>query len=170
MLTVNGCKLLVLAIVLLLIAATSQGAAAQTTKLGPSGGSGGTPFEFKCPGTQYITEMHVRAGQRIDRIGILCSGTEHPNQFGGGGGTANVFRLDPNERLRGIRGTVGKCGKDTRRVCSLRFVTTERQSQEFGRPGTQTFEHVSPTGEATGLFGRAGREIDAIGILARPSQ
>jgi hypothetical protein len=83
-----------------------------------------------------------------------------PLDLHGGAG----FNLDPDEYLIGISGTFGD------HINSIMFYTNKRTSPTYGGSGgTDTFSYTAPTGQRiVGFFGRAGDNLDAIGVLYAP--
>jgi hypothetical protein len=79
---------------------------------------------------------------------------------GGGGGAANVFRLDPDEYVVAISGRHGDL------VDSLRIHTNRRTSPLYGGSGGNREYRIDvpPGGRVIGFAGRAGDQIDAIGL------
>lgn len=157
----------------LLVAGVSAGSTLAQERLGPSGGPGGGDFQIGC---KRIRSILVRSGRRIDSIGLECEQKDDAigatgGQAGGEGGSPGRFDLDlgKDERMVGIRGTFGNCDESTPRVCSFRFITNLRESEEFGQRGDADFSYRVPCGRITGFYGRSGKEIDAIGVVVSPS-
>ena len=134
---------------------------------GPSGGSGGEPFEDgNLPEGARVSEVRVWAGGAVDAIQFVL---EAAGQFyelpkhGGGGGTINVFTLLSDELLTGISGLYNG------RIGQIRFHTSSgRSSAPYGRGGKAEFSFEAPAGgQIVGLFGRAGGMVDALGAITR---
>ncbi|MFA1057474.1 jacalin-like lectin, partial [Klebsiella pneumoniae] len=63
----------------------------------------------------------------------------------------------------------GKVGNMARIVKSLKIVTNNGETYEYGRPGTEGSFHVPVNdGQIVSFFGRAGDYLDAIGIYVHP--
>jgi hypothetical protein len=142
---------------------------------GPSGGQGGEPFdhwkttngETEIAGIGVLQDSSIRCifvryrqpSTSSPRNGY-CDPPPGPLSFNGGGG----FNLDPDEYLIGISGRFGD------HINSIMFYTNKRTSPAFGGSGgTDTFSYTAPTGQRiVGFFGRAGDNLDAIGVLYAP--
>lgn len=139
---------------------------------GPSGGAGGNSFVDTVPTPGRVVKVEVRSGDRIDGLRIVNTfpNGEQLNQpwRGGNGGDPDTFNLEPDEYLIGMGGSVGTGGTRSARILSLGFVTNMRESRMYGRSGGVFFAYNAPAGfEIAGLFGHAGGEVDAIGVLFR---
>lgn len=132
-------------------------------QLGPAGGPGGAPFSDVCE----VEGLVVRSGYWIDGVQLLCRGGVAAPHRGGWGGGADYFYLEPGERILAIEGTFeGGAGPW---VYSLRVITDRRVSPEYGHGGPvrgiYPFRFDVPPGAIfTGLHGRAGLFLDAIGL------
>lgn len=129
------------------------------------GGRGGSAFsDDNIPAGARISEIRVRAGDRIDSIQAiytLANGqTMEGSRHGGGGGKLNTFRLDSDEYVIGIYGRYGD------NVDSIAIRTNKRTSPVFGgRGGNKDFQINAPDGSmAIGFLGRSGQHLDAIGL------
>jgi hypothetical protein len=140
------------------------------------GGSGGTPFSIQCSASEDLTQIIVRAGSRIDAIGIECRGpgSFHRYTQGGNGGSRHEV-LEESERVKEIRGFAGTCKKKkSPRVCALRFAVegaARSLSPQYGNyaSGSDDFTFKIPDNrELFGFAGRSGKELDAIEPLTRP--
>lgn len=143
---------------------------------GPTSGWGG--FEFSddvSAAASRVMEVRVRAGGRIDAIQIVheLNGKRHPlPQHGGPGGQMHVFTLDANELLIGIRGTLArsKHKRPQPTIHTLQLITNKQRSPTWGGGGSDSisFEYMAPQNtEIVGFFGRAGGELDGIGVIYR---
>ncbi len=159
---------------------SALGAVAALGALAPAahavGGSGGTPFSIQCSASEQLTQIVVRAGKRIDNLGIECRGpgSFHRYTQGGDGGTKHRV-LEGGEAVREIRGFAGKCKKKkSARICALRFVVeggARTLSPQYGQhaSGTDAFTFKIPASrELYGFSGRSGKELDAVEPLTRP--
>jgi hypothetical protein len=142
-------------------------------RCGPSGSYGGTEFgDDYLPPRSKVIEVRVRAATVIDSIQIIhetAGGERHPMEVhGGSGGAEQVFLLDRDEYITGIR---GKCGA---LVDSLQVLTNNagHPSDMYGAEGGGLeYEYHAPPGyEIVGFFGRAEDKIDAIGVIMRRRQ
>jgi len=164
-----------------------------TTVLGPDGGPGGTPFRFDCPNGSYLVGFQGKAGEWIDRLEPMCAPWMHnANTFG------PVTVGPPIGDSRGGRTVVGNCNDSSVKNRAIRVWLVEflRSDNKFvarigsecitvgppgpgknfvlgstkpGIPFLDTALHKCPVGEvATGLHGRKGLFIDAIGLICNP--
>jgi hypothetical protein len=142
------------------------------------GGGGGNSFSIQCAASEQLASVQVRAGNRIDALGITCTGPggTRTTKVGGNGGSARSF-LDPDQWIDEVRGWTGKCGKKSQRICALRFAARRsldgpfELSPQYGKhhSGADDFVLKVPAGrELYGFAGRAGNELDAIELLTRP--
>ena len=147
----------------------SSSSAADETAI--AGGKGGSAFADRdIPAGARITQVRVRAGERVDAVqavyllsdGRTVEGTLH----GGTGGNVSSFQLDRDEYIIGLS---GRCGD---RIDSVRIQTNKRSSQDFGgRGGSQEYRIDVPAGnEAIGFTGRSGKYLDAIGLIFAPAR
>jgi hypothetical protein len=138
---------------------------------GPSGGGGGSIDR----GFQKIDAVdHVVVAIGSSKSGNFVAGIEFHYQsetlarFGGSGtvSDAKLFNLNPDEYIAGIS---GQCGAfvDSVRIMTRNSVTgMERSSDLFGGQGgpNEYIYFVEQGNSITGLWGRAGAGIDAIGV------
>ena len=163
-------------------------AAVQATDLPLGGGPGGSPFRRECSG-DFVVGIYVRSSDWVDAIGLKC-GIFNQTQgefnqppwntpyFGGGGGA-------DQERV---------CAKD-RFVSGIRFNVTGEASHPFinfieltctpiaggasntlciqtgqGCPDAGAIVQTCPASEpaATGIAGRRGPYVDALGLICGP--
>lgn len=149
-------------------------------KQGPSGGGGGKDFELKPPPNLPIIRIDVYHGLYVDKllvsygtgvgpvIQFVVGGDDNDNQ------NHDLFTLSPDERLTGIDGETGGADDDGPYVGDIRFTVTniktsqKRQSPSFGGVSlpAEGFFYTAPVGaEVISFFGKAGKYIDAIGIV-----
>ena len=144
-------------------------------KLGPAGGVGGSPYDAPyptipaAPGNPYaISAMKGRAGNRIDQIQVVWAGAggggESP-PFGGNGGSPFRFDIPPGEWLAQIVSSVGAYDGSVR-LFSIQFITNAGTlSGVYGKATTAAFSFQCPPNYVvTGIFGRADKEVDALGV------
>ena len=136
---------------------------------GPSGGTGGKSFvddAIDYDGV-YLKEIRVRSGKRIDSIQCIYEESDGHTYIGptngGSGGESNHFILDDDEFIQEVRGRYGS------RLDSIQFITDRQQSPVYGGSGGGSqFRYMAPENfEIIGFFGRAGEEVDAIGVILR---
>ncbi|HET9962427.1 MAG TPA: hypothetical protein VFQ34_08845 [Nitrospiraceae bacterium] len=186
-------RLVLSALVLLSGLVLAAANVAFATDLGPDGGPGGNPFRFECPKGSYIVGFQAKTGEWIDRLQPICAPwMPKSNGFGpitlgpsfgqsrGGqtdvtncndSGVTNraITRLDVLF-LRSVSKLVALMYGDCNSVTSPRGPLkgwTVGHSKTSYFPNSATYE--CPFGElVTGIHGRQGLYIDAIGITCRP--
>lgn len=134
-----------------------------TNWVGPSGGTGGKPFSTE-PKSGSICKIVVRHGSRIDAVGVAW--TNDPDDIethGGTGGTLDTIELGSDEVVVDISGRRGS------KVDSL-VIRTNKSVYDYGGGGGGSPFHYSivPGLVLAGFNGRAGSEVDAIGMLLQP--
>lgn len=146
---------------------------------GSAGGVGGSPFDAPYPtipstNTPWvISAMKGRSGSRIDQIQVVWAGAggggESP-AFGGDGGSSFQFSVPTGEILTQIAGSVGE-HNGTVRLFSIQFVTNAgTKSPVYGQATSAAFNFLCPSNHAiTGIFGRADKEVDALGVYIAPT-
>lgn len=147
-----------------------------SSTFGPSGGVGGSPFTAPAPtanGPWRINAVEGRSGSRIDQIELIWSNsagaTDSSPEFGGTGGNPFNFSILTGDYLTAIQGTVGTYN-DSVRLFSLQFSTKNNtKSPVYGKATSYNFSYVCPTGyQITGIFGRSGSAVDALGVYIDP--
>ncbi|OPX79017.1 MAG: Jacalin-like lectin domain protein [Methanosaeta sp. PtaB.Bin039] len=156
-------------IFLLQLTGSGLGDSAQTYRLGPSGGFGGSHFmDDPIPAGAHISKVVIHAGDYIDSIQLVYETADHAqiplNRHGGTGGGVYEFVLGEGESIREIR---GRCGDV---VDSIQIATASTTSPAYGGPGgSREFVYQIPPGlELVGLWGQSGELLDALGIVLRP--
>lgn len=130
------------------------------------GGPHGTPFTdvAAVPVGQRVTQVSLRAGSRVDQIGLtLANGTSFSH--GGTGGTASSLTLGAGERLTSVTLDAGQ--KDGRtRIFYVRFVTSAGRTLTGGTATSDTVTYTAPAGwQIAGFHGRSGTEVDKLGVI-----
>ena len=163
------------------------------TDLGPDGGTGGNPFRFECPKGSYVVGFQAKAGEWIDRIQPICAPWMHNASIFGpitvgpsfgqsrGGQTDVTICNDSGAKNRAItRWAVYFLRSDSKLVAlifgdcnSVAPPRSPLKGWTVGHSTTNYFpntaSHECPFGElVTGIHGRAGLYIDAIGLICRP--
>lgn len=153
------------------------------TYQGPSGGYGGTPFDnwkasrestdiasvsfvvdnsvIRCILVWYRDSSTGR-NTRLVTSGSACDLAEKPGPLSFN--CCPGISLDRDEYIIGIAGRYGG------RIDSLRFYTSKKNSPVFGGGGgTVDFGYTAPSGQKiVAFFGRAGNNLDAIGVMYGP--
>ncbi|MEU5668190.1 jacalin-like lectin [Streptomyces longwoodensis] len=132
----------------------------------PFGGPHGAPFTDvdRVPPGARVTTVALRAGSRVDQVGLtLGDGTVLTH--GGTGGTAASLALGGDEYLTGA--TLCRGQKDGRtRVFSVRFTTSLGRTLAGGTTTSDCVTRTAPDGwQIAGFHGRAGDEADEVGFL-----
>lgn len=133
------------------------------------GGPHGTAFNDAddLPGTLSPRTLTLRGAARLDAVALThADGTTLSH--GGTGGTATSLTLAPGEHLTSVKLTRGQ--KDGRtRVFSAAFTTDRSRTLAAGTPTSDTTTFTAPAGwRIVGFTGRAGDEIDKLGVLYAP--
>ncbi|HXC70344.1 MAG TPA: jacalin-like lectin [Pyrinomonadaceae bacterium] len=143
---------------------------------GPSGGVGGNPYSAPVPTTGNapwtISGVQGRSGSRIDQIEIVWSsksGSQSSDQFGGDGGDPFTFNIPSGDYLALISGSVG-VNSGSVVLFSLQFFTVNgNKSPVFGSATSTPFTFSCPPGYMiSGIFGRSGSAVDALGVYLDP--
>jgi Jacalin-like lectin domain len=147
---------------------------------GPSGGSGGTQFDFwkESGGGTDVSGVGVIETGTVRCLVIVYRGTPtNPGRTtdlrhgscGTGAGEIGFdgsrgMGLDPDEYLLGVSGRYGD------HIDSIRFFTNKRNSPVWGGSGgNRTFGYTAPAGQMIVAFtGRAGDNLDALGVVYAP--
>ncbi|MFI8089781.1 jacalin-like lectin [Streptomyces sp. NPDC086080] len=130
------------------------------------GGPHGTYFNDidSVPASARATTLTLRAGSRVDRMGItLSNGTTLSH--GGSGGTASSLTLGTTEYL--TTAYLCQAEKDGHtRIFHTRFTTNLGRTLAGGSPTSDCVTRTAPPGwQITGFHGRSGDEIDKIGFI-----
>jgi hypothetical protein len=127
------------------------------------GGSGGNSFQDNVSSNQFVTGLHVCAGDAIDTLAIIYNTGAQLKHGESNGGTCQDATLQANEYIVAMKGYANDLTRQ------LTFETnTGRFIGPFGKAtGTPFDVRVPAGGEIVGVQGRAGWLIDAIGAVAR---
>ncbi|TXG67069.1 hypothetical protein EZV62_008344 [Acer yangbiense] len=144
-----------------------------TIKLGPWGGKGGNSMEFE-PDTNItsITAIDIGYGEVLNAL-QFTSTDKKSEKWGTGDLTQTVRFNGPDEYLNLISGTTTK-NNDKKKIFveSLTFYTNKGKQYTYG-PATKTGDAFSipmANAEVVGFSGRAGDQINAIGIYVIPHE
>lgn len=115
------------------------------------------------PGTRAV-RLSLRAGARVDRIGLTPA--EGPElSHGGNGGTPVSLTLGADEYATSLHLCQGKRNGRTR-IFSARFTTSSGRTLSGGTPTSDCTTFTAPPGWAiAGFHGRSGSELDKVGVL-----
>jgi endonuclease/exonuclease/phosphatase family metal-dependent hydrolase len=133
------------------------------------GGPHGTAFNDAddLPATVAPRALTLRGGSRLDAVSLThADGTTLSH--GCTGGTATSLTLAPGEHLTAVKLTQGK--KDGRtRIFSASFTTDKGRTLSAGTATSDTKTFTAPSGwQIAGFTGRAGDEVDKLGVLYAP--
>jgi endonuclease/exonuclease/phosphatase family metal-dependent hydrolase len=133
------------------------------------GGPHGTPFTdvADVPFGQRVSQLRLRAGSRVDGLGLTTTnGVSYDH--GGQGGTLSSLNLGAGEHLTAVTLDTAQHG-DRTRVFSARFVTNLGRTLTGGTRTSSTVTFTAPTGwQIIGFHGRSGQEIDKLGLIYTP--
>ncbi|MCW8377362.1 jacalin-like lectin [Streptomyces justiciae] len=133
------------------------------------GGPHGTAFNDAddLPSTVSPRTLTLRGGSRLDAVSLTHDGGTVLGH-GGTGGTATSLTLASGEHLTSVKLTQGQ--KDGRtRIFSAAFTTDKGRALSSGTATSDTKTFTAPSGwQIAGFTGRAGDEIDKLGVLYAP--
>ncbi|WP_210584477.1 jacalin-like lectin [Streptomyces sp. GESEQ-35] len=133
------------------------------------GGPHGTAFNDAddLPATLSPRTLTLRGGSRLDAVSLTHDGGTTLSH-GGTGGTAASLTLASGEHLTSVKLTQGQ--KDSRtRIFSAAFTTDKGRTLTSGTATSDTKTFTAPSGrQIVGFTGRAGDEIDKLGVLYAP--
>ena len=130
------------------------------------GGPHGTAFTdvATVPLGQRVTQLRLRAGSRVDTLGLtLANGMSYDH--GGTGGTLNTLSLGASEHLTSVTLNTGQVSGRTR-VFSARFGTSLGRTLAGGSSTSSAVTYTSPAGwQISGFHGRSGEAVDSLGVI-----
>ncbi|MFJ6129145.1 jacalin-like lectin [Streptomyces griseoviridis] len=133
------------------------------------GGPHGAAFNDAAtlPATASPRTLTLRGGARLDAVALAHDGGATP-LHGGTGGTATSLTLATGEHLTSVKLTQGQ--KDSRtRIFSAAFTTDRGRTLSAGTATSDTRTFTAPAGwQIAGFTGRAGDEVDKLGVLYAP--
>ncbi|MFJ2115991.1 jacalin-like lectin [Streptomyces sp. NPDC087850] len=119
------------------------------------------------PATVSPRTLTLRGGTRLDSVALTLDGGTVLGH-GGGGGTAASLTLASGEHLTSVKLTQGQ--KDGRtRIFSAAFTTDAGRTLASGTATSDSVTYTAPSGwRIVGFTGRAGSEIDKLGVIYAP--
>ena len=137
----------------------------------PFGGPHGTAFNdahFIRSGLPVVVNaISLRAGARLDQVGITLRGIG-AFSHGGGGGTAQVLVLDPGEAVTSAELCSGQRDGRTR-IFFASFQTSAGRSLAGGTRTNACTTLSAPAGwQLVGFHGRSGASVDKLGLVYAP--
>lgn len=133
------------------------------------GGPHGTAFNDAddLPATPSPRTLTLRGGARLDAVALTHDGGTTLTH-GGTGGTAVSLTLAAGEHLTSVKLTQGQKSGRTR-IFSAAFTTDKGRTLTSGTATSDTLTFTAPTGwQIVGFTGRAGDEMDKLGVLYAP--
>ncbi|MFH9859609.1 jacalin-like lectin [Streptomyces sp. NPDC017202] len=134
------------------------------------GGPHGTAFTDAddLPAVPAPRTLTLRGGSRVDAVSLTHDGGTVLTH-GGTGGTATSLTLATGEHLTSAKLTQGQ--KDGRtRVFSASFTTDKGRTLATGTPTADARTFTAPSGwQIVGFTGRAGAEVDKLGVVYAPA-
>ncbi|WAU84247.1 jacalin-like lectin [Streptomyces sp. Qhu-G9] len=133
------------------------------------GGPHGTAFNDAddLPATPAPRTVTLRGASRLDGVSLALDGGTTLTH-GGTGGTAASLTLAAGEHLTSVKLTQGQ--KDGRtRIFSAALTTDKARTLSAGSATSAAVTYTAPAGwQIVGFTGRAGTEIDKLGVLYAP--
>lgn len=133
------------------------------------GGPHGTAFNDAddLSATPAPRTLTLRGSARLDAVALTYDGGTTVTH-GGTGGTATSLTLATGEHLTSVKLTQGQ--KDGRtRIFSAGFTTDKGRTLSSGTATADTTTFTAPSGwQIVGFTGRAGDEVDKLGVLYAP--
>ncbi|MGA5138247.1 jacalin-like lectin [Streptomyces azureus] len=133
------------------------------------GGPHGTAFNDAddLPANPAPRALTLRGGTRLDAVSLTHDGGTALTH-GGTGGTATSLTLASGEHLTSVKLTQGQ--KDGRtRIFSASFTTDRNRTLSAGTATSAAKTFTAPSGwQIVGFTGRAGGEIDKLGVIYAP--
>lgn len=130
------------------------------------GGPHGSAFTdvASVPLAQRVTKVSLRAGSRVDQVGLtFAGGTTYTH--GGNGGTAQELTLAAGEYLKSV--TLHSAQRDGHtRIFYTGFATNTGRTLSGGSQTSSSVTYTAPAGwQIAGFHGRSGDEIDSLGVI-----
>ncbi|MFD4506225.1 jacalin-like lectin [Streptomyces sp. NPDC058457] len=118
----------------------------------------------RVPAAARATQISLRAGSRVDQVGItLSNGTTLAH--GGTGGTASSLTLGSGEYVTTAYLCEGKYNSSTR-IFYAKFTTNLGRTLAGGTTTSDCVTRTAPSGwQIAGFHGRAGDELDKVGFI-----
>ncbi len=133
------------------------------------GGPHGTGFNDVAvlPANPVVSRVTLRAGSRIDNIGLSLS-QGNVLSHGGNGGSESSLTLNSGEYLTALKVCSGQKNDQTR-IFYARFTTSQNRTLTGGSSTSSCTTFNAPAGwQIVGFKGRAGDELDKIGVIYAP--
>jgi hypothetical protein len=134
-----------------------------------TGGPHGTAFNDAddLPANPAPRTLTLRGATRLDAVSLTHDGGTALTH-GGTGGTAASLTLAPGEHLTSVKLTQGQRDGRTR-IFSASFTTDRNRALSAGTATSDAKTFTAPSGwQIVGFTGRAGAEIDKLGVIYAP--
>tara|TARA_B100001109_G_scaffold188167_1_gene154746 strand:+ start:24935 stop:26266 length:1332 start_codon:yes stop_codon:yes gene_type:complete len=121
------------------------------------------------PANPVVSQVALRSGSRVDQVSItLSSGEEFVH--GGTGGNASSLNLNTGEYLVSLKVCSGQKNGHTR-IFSARFATSSGNTLSGGTETADCTTFTADSGwQIVGFHGRAGSELDKVGVIYAPAE
>jgi hypothetical protein len=147
----------------------------------PYGARGDASFRDTCPAGEYLTGLRVRSGAWLDQMAIVCrspsgnlGGPYYGPARGGNGGGRSEGGCPGGYVVRGMNFTMTAGNRQVINItvhCALATDRSKGRLLKIGseatdnNPGPPPQQHC-PDGEAaTGMAGRYGKHVNAVGLI-----
>ena len=119
------------------------------------------------PTEPVVSRLALRAGSRVDQVGVtLSSGLTLSH--GGNGGGLQTLALDAGESLSSVELCSGQKNGHTR-IFYAAFKTNEARTLAGGSRTSRCTTYTAPPGfQIVGFHGRSAEEIDELGVIYAP--
>ncbi|POM72378.1 Hypothetical protein PHPALM_10912 [Phytophthora palmivora] len=128
----------------------------------------GSQFKDDVTPGQVVKDVIIRAGKRVDGVGItVASPSKEPVTFynGGSGGDPYTLTLEPGEHITTIETHWGKM-KGFDRVTYIKLFTNKNNTISAGKPTKKIGTDTAPQGfQLGGFLGSCGDELDSVGPI-----
>lgn len=159
---------------------------------GPSGGTGGYPFEKRLASNERVCGIYVRHANRIDSIQLkicdLYGNSYRSDRFGGDGGSESYFPIAEDEYLSSVLVYLGdryggqrvfglslgknKVGAPKYTLGDYAMYGKKTQNVQIidGVAYMATIPNVFSLPGIRGIWGRSAAELDALGVIFSQKQ
>jgi hypothetical protein len=119
------------------------------------------------PTTPVVSTLSIRAGSRVDRVGVTLS-NGYVLSHGGNGGTLRTLTMGSGEYVRSLFLCSGSFSGTTR-IFHVRFTTSSNRTLSGGNTTGSCTTFNAPTNMAiVGFHGRSGANVDKLGVIYAP--
>ena len=119
------------------------------------------------PSQPAVRSLAIRSGTRLDQVRLtLQDGTQFAH--GGSGGTEQTLNLDAGEHVTSVTLYADEYSGHTR-IFYASFATDRGRSLAGGTKSGSSVTYAAPAGwQIVGFHGRAGDEVDKLGVIYAP--